>query len=121
MWGLPRTRDNERPNRRIKAYIGGYSKDLLFELDPRVGPQPFRCGDDRLRLTHHEMYEQGVDVEFRKKLVDTGEEDRVRYEEIKVAYGCRGLCDAIRIIPWLDYTTFFAYPICHNLLLGLHG
>ena len=24
-------------------------------------------------------------------------------------------------MPWLDYTTFFAYSICHNSLLGLHG
>jgi hypothetical protein len=49
----------------------------VFELDPRVGPERFRCGDDRLRLTHNEMYEQWVDVEFRKKLVENGEEDKV--------------------------------------------
>ncbi len=86
----------------------------MFELDPCGGPQHFRCGDDRLILTHNEMYEQGVDVEFRKKLVENGEEDREQYDEIKAAYGCRGLCDAIRMIPWLDYTTFFAFLICHN-------
>jgi hypothetical protein len=104
-----------------KAYIGGYSEDFKIVLDPSVGPELFRSGDETMRLTHNEMYEQGMDVEFRRKLVESGEEDRVRYEEIKAAYGCRGLCDAIRLIPWLDYTTLFAYPICHNLLLGLHG
>ena len=93
----------------------------MFELDPRIGPQPFRSGDDRLRLTHNEMFEQGMDIEYRKQLVEEGKEDKIRYEEIKAAYGCRGLCDAIRLLPWLDYTTFFAFPICHNLLLGLHG
>ena len=93
----------------------------MFELDPRAGPQNFRSGDDRLRLTHNEIYEQGIDVEFMKQLVDKGEEDKVRYDEIKAAYVCRGLCDAIRLIPWLDYTTFYAFPICHNLLFGLHG
>ena len=60
-----------------KPYIGGDSEDFVFELDPRVGPERFRCGDDRLRLTHNEMYEQWVDVEFRKKLVENGEEDKV--------------------------------------------
>jgi hypothetical protein len=104
-----------------KPYISGYSEDFVFELDSRVRLESFRCNDDRLRLTHNEMYEQGVDAEFGEKLAENGEEDKVRSEEIKVAYGCKGLCDAIRLIPWLYYTTFFALPICHNLLLGLHG
>ena len=63
----------------------------MFELDPRVGPESFRCGDDILRTTHNETYKQGVDVEFGKKLVKKGEEDKVRCEEIKAAYECRGL------------------------------
>jgi hypothetical protein len=90
-----------------KAYIGGYSEDFVCQLDPHVGPRHFRCVDDRLRLTRHEMYEQGIDFKFKKKFVENGEEDKVRYDEVKTAYGCRGLCDAIRLIPWLDYTAFF--------------
>jgi hypothetical protein len=112
-------RDSEGGNN--KAYIGGYSENFMFELDPRIGPQPFRCGDMRLRLTHNQMFEQALDIEYRRKLVKIGVEDKVRFDEIKAAYGCRGLCEPIRIMPWLDYTTYFAYPICHNLLLGLHG
>jgi hypothetical protein len=98
-----------RDSERGKAYIGGYSKNFVVELDPRVGPEHFRCGDESLRLTHNNMCEQGVDVDFRKKLVENGEEDRVRYDEIKVAYGYKGLIDAIRLFPWLDYTTFLRF------------
>jgi len=47
-----------------------------------------------------------------------GQEDQIKLEEIKVAYKCR--CEPIRLMPWLDYSTYFAYRICHNLLLGLH-
>jgi len=104
-----------------KAYIGGYSEDFIFELDPRVGRESFRCGDKRLRLTHKQMFEQALDIEYRRNMVKTGQEDKIRFEELKLAYGCRGLCEPIRLMPWLDYTTYFAYPICHNLLLGLHG
>ncbi len=84
-------------------------------------PQGFRCSDDISRLTYAKMYEQGIYVEFRKKIIENGEEKRVRYDEIKVAYGCRGLCDAIRMIPWINYTTSFDFLICQNFLLGLHG
>lgn len=67
------------------------------------------------------MFEQALDIEYRKNLVRMGQEDQIRLEEIKAAYGCRGLCEPIRLMPWLDYSTYFAYPICHNLLLGLHS
>ncbi len=61
----------------------------MFQLDPRVGPEPFRCGDKRLRLTHNQMFEQALDIDYMRNLVKLGQEDEVRLEEIKVAYGCR--------------------------------
>jgi hypothetical protein len=106
---------------RNKAYIGGYSEDFFFQLDQTKGPEPFRCDDKRLKVTHNQMFEQALDIEYRKNLVKMGQEDQIRLEEIKAAYGYRGLCDHIRLMPWLEYPTNFAYPICHNLLLGLHS
>ncbi len=63
-------RDSEGGNN--KAYIGGYSENFMFELDTRIWPQPFRCGDVRLRLAHSQMCEQALDIEDRRKLVKTG-------------------------------------------------
>jgi hypothetical protein len=62
------------------------------------------------------MCEHGIDVEFMKKIFANGEEDKVRYDEIEAEHGYRGLCEAIRLIPWLDYTPVFAFTSCHNLL-----
>ena len=108
-----------RENHEGRAYIGGYSEPFEFVLDPRFGPELFFCGDERLRLTHDEMWEQGLEVRRHEKLVANGEIEKARLEEFKAAFGCRGLCDAIRKLTYSDYSTFFGYPICHTLLLGL--
>ena len=79
----------------------------------------FFCGDERLRLSHDEMWEQGLEIQRHEKLVANGEIEKARYEELKAAFGCRGLSDAIRKLNYVDYSTFFGYPICHNMLQGL--
>jgi hypothetical protein len=65
------------------------------------------------------MWEQGLEIRRHEKLVANGEIEKARLDELKSAFGCRGLSDAIRKLTYADYTTFFGYPICHNMLLGL--
>jgi hypothetical protein len=65
------------------------------------------------------MWDQGLEIERHEKLLANGEIEKARLEELKAAFGCRGLSEAIRKLIYTDYSTFFGYPICHNLLLGL--
>ncbi len=43
----------------------------------------------------------------------------VRLDELKAAFGCRGFSDDIRKLEYSDFSTFYGYPICHSMLLGL--
>jgi hypothetical protein len=77
------------------------------------------CGDERLRLSHDHTWEQALEIQRHEKLLEGGEIEKACLEELKAALGCRGLSDAIRKLKYSDYSTFFGYPICHNMLLAL--
>jgi hypothetical protein len=62
------------------------------------------------------MWEQGLDIHNHEKLLASGEIDKARLEELKTTFGSRGLSDSIRLLKYTDYSTFFGYPICHNML-----
>ena len=107
-----------RENDDGRAYIGGYSEPFEFVLDPRIGTELFFCGDERLRLAHDHMREQGLEIQRHEKPLASGEIEKARLEELEAAFGCRGLSDSIRLLKYTDYSTFFGYPIWHNMLQG---
>ena len=96
-----------RENNIRRAYIGGYSEPLEFVLDPRIGSEIFYCGDGRLRLSRDQMWEQALVIQWHEKLLEGGEIEKARLEELKSALGCRRLSDAIRKLAYSDYSTFF--------------
>jgi len=72
-----------------------------------LGPELFYYGDERLRLNHDQMWEQGLEIQRHEELAVNGEIEKARLEELKAAFGCRGLSDAIRKLTYADYTTLF--------------
>ena len=85
-----------RENNLGRAYIGGYSKPFEFVLDPRIGSEIVYCGDERLRLSHDHTWEQALEIQRHEKLLEGGEIEKARFEELSAVLGCRGLSDAIQ-------------------------
>ncbi len=74
-----------------------------------------------MHLAHDEIMTQKRTVEDALRFVRSLEEERVRYEELKWATGCRGLSTPITILEYTDASTFLEYLVVHFMALGLHS
>ncbi len=72
-----------------RCYAEGYSKLVQCMLDPDIDLELVYANNPRLNLAHHEIMTQRRKVEDALRAMRSSEEERVGFEELKWATGCR--------------------------------